>query len=291
MKTFAIILFLIFTHSLVAQQITITQNNNTTNITAGGLVCFDIDNVEEGELLEAMYFDNHFARSFDLQNDHDIAGEFVISSVGIAQRRGQNMSIDINIYTSNTINLDDPDLDLNLVATETLPVFDLNNDELLFVNIDAVIPAGEILVVEIFAPNSGTATNKGFSMGINNAGHTQPSYIKAPECDVVDFMNAINLDAGDEAYIMTVTGEETLSTNQNEISKIEVYPNPVTSVLNIDLPSSVVLKEAQLINMNAQVQNVKYVDGFMDVSNLASGQYMLKLSTNSGTFIHKVIKD
>lgn len=292
MKKILGLLFMIFGSSVLAQPVTITQNNDVNTITAGGLVCSITEETEDipNGLIQGMYFENHFARAFDLQNDHGIDGEFVISSVGIAQRTGINISVDINLYTANTDDLTDPAVDLTLVATETLPIFDLNNSEFLFVNINAVIPAGEILVVEVFAPDSEGATDSRFSIGINSAGQTKPTYIKAPDCDVDNFILSSSLGAGDEAYIMSVTGEETLSINENVISKIEIFPNPVTNFLTINLPTNVVLNEVLLIDMNAKIQNVKYVDGVIDVSDLPSGQYMLKLRTSSGIFIHKVIK-
>lgn len=293
MKNFTIILFLIFSLSVLSQeQITITQSNDTNEILASGLACIvtqELEDEDEG-LFFGMYFDNYFARSFDLQNDHNINGDFVISNIGIAQRFGKNTNVDINLYSSNTEDLSDPNLEMTLVGTQTFPVFDINNNSFLFINVEATIPAGEILVVEIFVPNSGASTNENFYLGINNAGHTKPTYIKAPNCDVEEYMNTVLLGEGDQAYIMTVTGQETLSVNQNEINKIEVFPNPVDNQLNINLPANLVLNEALLIDMNAKVQNVSLEGGVMDVSNIASGQYMLRLDTNSGIFIHKVIK-
>ena len=68
-----------------------------------------------------------------------------------------------------------------------------------------------------------------------------------------------------------------------------VYPNPSTDVLTINSGSQVQRVEI----FNIQVQLVKAEAGdvhTISVKDLANGLYTLKLTTENGTSMHKIIK-
>jgi hypothetical protein len=278
--------------SIYAQSITISQNVDPNTINAASVVCrVNEEQVDEEEgLFLGMYFDNHFARSFDLQNDHNIDTGFQINTIAFGQGFGRNITVDINIYSANTDDLSDPNLDLVLLETVQVPIFEANTGEILFISADATIPAGEVLVVEIFAPSSGDAINEEFFVGINDSGQTKPTYIKAPDCETGSFVVASSVGPGDEAYIMSITGEETLSINQAELDKIKIFPNPVINTINLNLPAGLILESSRITDMSGRRFQIDFIDGVMDVTNLATGQYILNLETSAGNYTHKVIK-
>jgi aminopeptidase N len=72
-------------------------------------------------------------------------------------------------------------------------------------------------------------------------------------------------------------------------SKVSIYPNPVTTELNIQIPSNISL-EAVVI-YNALGQNVfESKATFVDINSLSAGVYSLKIITSEGSVLKKFIK-
>ncbi len=70
---------------------------------------------------------------------------------------------------------------------------------------------------------------------------------------------------------------------------ISVYPAPAQNTLNIGLKASIGLQNASLLNLQGKV--VKTTMGStINISDLKSGMYILKLSTSQGVITKKVIK-
>ena len=68
-----------------------------------------------------------------------------------------------------------------------------------------------------------------------------------------------------------------------------VYPNPATEVINIQVSENV--QRVEIFNMQGQL--VKVAEGevsSISVKDLANGMYTMKLTTDNGTSIHKIIK-
>jgi hypothetical protein len=80
-------------------------------------------------------------------------------------------------------------------------------------------------------------------------------------------------------------------------NKFEVYPNPATNVVTLDIElenmTSVML--ARVLNLQGQVMMEKEVDNFksgnvqLDVSNLVSGNYMIQIFSKDGTKTKQVV--
>ena len=292
MKKILLLIVICFSINSFSQSITITQNNDPNTVNDSAVACtVGAGQVDEDEgLFEGMYFDNYFARSFDLQNDHNINTDFTITSIEVGQGFGRNTQIEVRIYTANTIDLTSTDLELNLLETEDIFIIEQGNDTVLFIPTNINVPAGEIVVIEIFVPDSGTATNEEFFVGINNAGQTAPTYIKAPDCSVNNYMLSSGLGLGEQAYIINIVGQENLSINQTELDKIEVYPNPVVDIVNLELPAGMILEKASLVDMSGKLSVIEFTDGIYNSSDLAAGQYILNLETSSGVYTHKLLK-
>jgi len=90
-------------------------------------------------------------------------------------------------------------------------------------------------------------------------------------------------------YIKT---EYALSVPQNATDKkLTLYPNPVTNELNIGASDSKIIEKVSVFNLIGQL--VKSVDGnkrTIDMSDLSSGTYLVKVQTNEGIIDRKIIK-
>ena len=86
----------------------------------------------------------------------------------------------------------------------------------------------------------------------------------------------------------TVTVEETLGLDSNEINSVSIYPNPTASKWTIE--SSKIIKTLTLFNLLGQKvleQTANEMEVNIDASDLKTGVYMLKVNK---TTIKRVIK-
>ena len=87
----------------------------------------------------------------------------------------------------------------------------------------------------------------------------------------------------DNVKVMNGTGIEEIANDVN------VYPNPATDMINITTPDNVL--RVEIFNMQGQL--VKAESGEVNtisVKDLANGIYNLKLTTDNGSSVHKIVK-
>lgn len=83
----------------------------------------------------------------------------------------------------------------------------------------------------------------------------------------------------------------TLSTKSFTNANLNVYPNPTSSILNIELKNGATIKETTIFNLVGQ-QVLKNTSGntSINMSSLPKGLYILQTESNHGTFSKKIIK-
>ncbi len=134
---------LVFTFFNAQAQVTLSHNVDPLTVDVVGLACWN-DTTNE-------YRDNHNARVYNL-NEFNIAGDFEISAVEFGQALGDDgKEVHVSIYTSDTEDL--TVATLTLVTTTEISLMEANNSSIITVFVNASIPAGSIVVVEIFAPD------------------------------------------------------------------------------------------------------------------------------------------
>lgn len=85
-------------------------------------------------------------------------------------------------------------------------------------------------------------------------------------------------------------GDSILNTTEFTQSQIAIYPNPVTSKLNIDIVSSVKIEKITLHNILGKDTGLKLINGSINTSQLSTGVYILTVETSKGIISKKVIK-
>jgi hypothetical protein len=78
-----------------------------------------------------------------------------------------------------------------------------------------------------------------------------------------------------------------LSTSQNEIVNLKVYPNPATDILNITTDSSDV-KTVTIANLAGQVVLSEKTNGTLNISSLSTGLYIATIVENNKTSVVKL---
>jgi hypothetical protein len=85
-----------------------------------------------------------------------------------------------------------------------------------------------------------------------------------------------------------------LSTPNFESSYISVYPNPASNMVTVSNSANSMINSIEMTDMNGRVvktQNINAVNGQVSISDLSTGIYMMKIKTDLGTAVKKVIKE
>jgi hypothetical protein len=94
-------------------------------------------------------------------------------------------------------------------------------------------------------------------------------------------------------FFDTLNISSVLSTNNFLASKLSVYPNPATNVINISSTINTTINKVEMTDLNGRVvmtQNVNATSGQIAIADLATGVYMMKISTDQGTAVKKIVK-
>lgn len=90
-------------------------------------------------------------------------------------------------------------------------------------------------------------------------------------------------------YIKTAYG--TLGLGKNELApKLTLYPNPVTHLLQLSSPDQKIENVAIYSVTGVLVKTISNEVESIDVSNLNAGSYLVKVTTDQGSFTQKIIK-
>ena len=262
----------------VESMVIITQSNTQTIESGAEIACAS----------PTSFRDNWLYRDFDLANDHGITGAFEVTSVEFAIgpiTTPAGFNITVTLYSTT-----DPFPPLSGTMQGQAIHLATNGDaeSMISLPLAATIPAGERMIMEVSIIDDLTDTNF-MRFGCNNDGETGPSYIDAPACGTTGItpFSALGLTQG---VVWNVIGDEVLGVGDNALSKISVYPNPASDVLNVNVPANLEVKGAILYDVLGKNTGIQLVNGTMNTSSLARGIYMLNVNTNAGTFTKKVIK-
>lgn len=98
--------------------------------------------------------------------------------------------------------------------------------------------------------------------------------------------------SGCPSTTLAILAQESLGTNSFNNSGLTAYPNPVRDVLNLGYATE--MSKIQVVNMLGQevmVKNVNSNQTEINLSNLASGSYLVKVSVDNNVKTIKVIKE
>jgi uncharacterized repeat protein (TIGR01451 family) len=194
---------------------------------------------------------NGYYRVFDLATDFGITGAFDVTAVqyGIENAVGNTGSqpIDVNLYT-----LSGPltTANLTLIGTQTDSVPD-QALTLFTSSVSGSVPAGGILVVEVFSPDGRDPIFNSFYMGANGAGQTDPSYLNAyGNCGISQPTDTAAIGFPNMHIIINAIGNEVVQAPGIAISKTPATQD-VTTNGNADFTITVTnTGDVDLANVN-----------------------------------------
>ena len=84
-----------------------------------------------------------------------------------------------------------------------------------------------------------------------------------------------------------------LGTNDYLTSKFAVYPNPANNVVNFSNDVNAVVSTVAMADLNGRVvksTTVNATEGNISISDLATGIYMMTITTDQGVAVKKIVK-
>lgn len=121
------------------------------------------------------------------------------------------------------------------------------------------------------------------------------------EFDYIFYANTANASASSvlvDDYKITAKDTESLLSNDkiNDTSKIfTVFPNPTKEVINVTNTTEALISNIQIIDLNGRmVKNIKLsnvAEAQVSVSDLSQGVYTMKIVSDKGITVKKVIKE
>ena len=91
--------------------------------------------------------------------------------------------------------------------------------------------------------------------------------------------------------VFTITGTLDIK-EENLIKSISVYPNPTSSFLKIQMNNSLKVKNLLIYNiLGKEILKITKDYGVINISKFATGIYFLKINTDKGAIIKKIIKE
>ncbi len=189
-----------------------------------------------------------------------------------------------------------------LVVVPHLGDFDSDGDfDLLSMNFDYT--AGGTIS---YAKNSGTPASPNFDIAVNNPFGITANGLTVPIPCSADIDGDGDLDIFINDYYGTVMRfyenltSPSSSTDRSLLANVELSPNPVSSLLNLHLESNTLLSKPTLTVMDAFGRVVsskklstesQTIDFQLDVSQLASGLYLVKIEADGKASMTKFVKD
>ena len=111
----------------------------------------------------------------------------------------------------------------------------------------------------------------------NTAGNGGGSIVLYDSESQVVYNTPGNYGEGEEAFFRTT---EVLSINDNNLQNVIIYPNPTTSILNIENAENSMIEVYDLLGRVVLSENNISINKQLNVSNLSTGTYLIKISNN-----------
>ncbi len=266
-------------------QITLTQSTDPVNVTESGVACWS--SPAGNPPGDGSYSANGFLRAYDLA-DFGVTGDFELSSVEYGQGSAdEGKQIFLTVYTADNMDLSIATLTEIASTTHTSTAA----DDLTLVSepITGTVPAGSIVVFEVFGADSAGNPGETYFPGRNTAGENDLSYLRAADCGIL-VPTPVGTVATAEQYVMNVIGDEVLGVNDNLSDVVSIFPNPTSDILNVRIPSGIQVKSAGLFDVLGKETGLRLVNGTINTSGLARGVYILNIQTDRGSLTEKIVK-
>ena len=264
-------------------QTTLTQNTSMA-VTAGSITC-------NGSGIPA---ENTFYRYFDLNalgysqftvNRIDFAVESYTAGTG-------SYFVDVQVF-SNAGGVF-PAGTLTLLGSQSVEVLSSHVGTVVPVTLSTPVVVGASqMIIALKVNNAQTASGGNgatFFPGSNGSGQSGLTYVTASSCGINTPTSLTSIGFPNMHIVLTATGVAVLGNEDFNQGKMVLYPNPVKDVLNIQLSNNDNFQFVEILDIDGRivVSSDQYT---INVSQLQSGIYFVKMKLGNNVFTQKFIKD
>jgi|SRR5690554_3020079 len=246
--------------------------------------------------------DNRYFRAYTMSSNMDITTmEIGVGSVVFTQQGVNSFPITVKLHKSNGAFPGSFSSGLTLLATATASLsastLDANGDpipEVVEVAFSAPISvaSGDIIVAEV--SNAAVTNGSFFFMGAISGSETAPAYLISTTCQLTTPTSIGTIQLQDGSFpngkIVIDLTDKPLSVENFFKENFSMYPNPVTDVLNIDSINGLSTNEIRVMDLTGKVIKVQNNASSVNVADLATGTYLIEITTNEGKGTSKFIK-
>lgn len=100
-----------------------------------------------------------------------------------------------------------------------------------------------------------------------------------------------NFGVSFRSLAFTIEGEDNLSTNNQMLSQVSIYPNPAKNYIKIKAPNNMQIEQIKLIDVLGKDMNVNLQNNGINIAHLAKGIYMMKIKSSVGETVRRIIKN
>lgn len=145
---------------------------------------------------------------------------------------------------------------------------------------------------EVVATPTGTGMVPAGTTYTKTVEYTLPSNYKANDCRVLAFVSNYTTNVNKRQIYNSTISQTTLGIHDENDNLIDmmVYPNPVVNEININ--TEMAIDRVEIYNLQGQL--VKFVSNnpkTINVSDLASGTYMINIVAEDGVCVKKIVKE
>jgi Secretion system C-terminal sorting domain len=134
--------------------------------------------------------------------------------------------------------------------------------------------------------------------GLNNPTFVQKTFTYTPTTTGVHYFGFLHNSpanaTGTHALIIdTFEVTQPLATDEFIASKLSVYPNPANDFITISNTAGAIINVVEITDLNGRVvsaHELNGTEGQINTANLASGVYMLNITTDQGSATKKIVK-
>lgn len=180
-----------------------------------------------------------------------------------------------------------------VLASGTYTLTSADNGKLVDVLLTTPITAasGAIIVAEV-KNQAATAPNNNYAIGVVSGPETASAYITSNACSLTtpQTIASLNVANASPKIIIDLLNIDPASSTDFFNSNFILYPNPTSDVLNISSKNGLVASEIRITDMTGKIVKVQKDASTVNVSNLASGTYLIDITTKEGKASSKFVK-
>lgn len=231
--------------------------------------------------------DNSYFRAYTMSATTKI----VSVKIGVLSVNG-SIPITVNLYKRTSAFPGSHPSGSTQVGTATTTLTSANNLSLVNVtfSLPIAVASGDIIVAEV--KNADTPAANNYSLGCITGAETAPAYISSVGCQLAtpQTIASLNVAGANPKIIIDLVEDASASSEQFFAENFTLYPNPTTDVLNISSKNGLNASEIRITDMTGKVVKVQKDASTVNVSNLASGTYLIDITTKEGKATSKFIK-